>query len=247
MSLYAKVINLPYTDSSMSGENQLLEPLLINVPSFEFSSTNFVDNHLYLSDFTRSDIEAKQDFVANLDGCTSLWTTLDMIKRNSNFPEECTIFTHFLNDWGDLVHSGPWPLDVGDYIHVLPPLNIKQLIDRTNTHVSNYKLHRSDSKVYSHPMIISETMFKEFYREVVATKIYGGQSTNKLKQFQGKRRHGPESALGRILGSDIMENIQWSIQKFTNPVALVVSKTCGSEYDKQISAGDSMTVKWLNR
>ena len=235
MALYANVIKLPYVDAGMTGEHHATDPLLVNVPSFEFSTSNFVNTFLYRSDSTLSDSDKKNAFVDELNKSTSsLWSTLDMIKRWPHSHDECTVYTHFKKRFGDLTHSGPWPLDEGDRIHVLPPLEVRELIDRNNTYISNYKLHKNDTVVYSHPMIISETMFLELYREIAKAK---------------SKQHPPvpESALGRILGSKRMKQINWSINRFLKPGAMVVHKNGVSGYDNKICVGDSMTVEWLNR
>lgn len=239
MALYANVINLPYVDAGMSDSRLKSSPLLINAPSFEFSSSDFVGNHLYKSDGPRSDDEKKTMFVHRLNNQVKygLWSTIDMIKRWPYSRDECTVYTHFKKRYGDLTHTGPWPLDEGDRIHVLPPLEVRELVDRSNAYVSNFKIHKNDSIVYTHPMILSETMFREFYREflVVKSRDPGGCPA-------------PESALGRVLGNVRMKTIDWeAIFKHLKPVAMVVHKNGISGYDNKVCVGDSMTVEWLNR
>ena len=238
MALYANVINLPYVDAGMSDEQRITSPLLINVPSFEFSTSGFEENHLFPSDLTAaSDDERKNLFVyrMNHEVKHSLWSTLDMIKRWPYSRDECTVYTHFKKRYGDLTHTGPWPLDEGDRIYALPPLEVKELIDRSNAYVSNYKIHKNDTKIYTHPMIVSETMFREFYREVLINKTRDDPPP-------------PESALGRILGKARMKMINWdAIFRSAKPVAMVVHKNGISGYDNKVCVGDSMTIEWLNR
>lgn len=238
MALYANVITLPFVDGGMSDEQRMTSPLLINVPGFEFSTSDFVENHLFPSNLTaRNDDERKDHFVLRMNNEVkySLWSTLDMIKRWAYSRDECTVYTHFKKRYGELTHTGPWPLDEGDRIHALPPLEVKELIDRNNTYVNNYKLHKNDTKIYAHPMIISETMFYEFYREVLIFKALDDTPS-------------PESALGRILGGNRMKDIELdAIFRSAKPVAMVVHKNGISGFDNKVCVGDSMTVEWLNR
>lgn len=238
MALYANVIALPYVDAGMSDGHQMANPLLINAPSFEFTTSDFVQNHLFASDVTaNSEDERKTMFVTrmNQEVKYGLWSTLDMIKRWPYSHDECTVYTHFKKRYGDLTHTGPWPLDEGDHIHALPPLEVRELIDRSNAYVSNFKLHKNDTKIYTHPMIVSETIFREFYREFLVAKFRDNPPP-------------PESALGRILGNARMKLIEAeSMFRFLKPVAMVVHKNGISGYDNKVFVGDSMTVEWLNR
>ena len=71
MALYANVIKLPYVDAGMTGEHHATDPLLVNVPSFEFSTSNFVNTFLYRSDSTLSDSDKKNACVDELNKSTS--------------------------------------------------------------------------------------------------------------------------------------------------------------------------------
>lgn len=243
MALYANVVNLPYVEAGMSDTRQQpTNPLLINVPSFEFSTSEFVNNYLFETEVAAGNDDARKDsFVKKLNDRVkySLWSTIDMIKKWPYSRDECTVYTHFKKRFGDLTHTGPWPLMEGDNIHALPPLEVRELIDRRNSYVTNYKIHKNDTTIYTHPMIVSDTMFSEFFREVLIIKAL----TESYEDCPA-----PESALGRILGVERMKMIKFpAIFRHTKPIALVVHKNGLSGYDNRVCVGDSMTVEWLNR
>lgn len=248
MALYSNVINLPYVDAGMTDMRQpMTTPLLIHCPKFEFDTSNFENECLFKSEYSLGEGTKCDNFVARINRYAkqgvSLWTTLDMIKRwpYSHDGGTATIYTHSSRKYGDLMHTGPWPLDEGDFIYVLPPLEVESFIDRNNAHVSNYKLHNNSTEIYTHPMILSETQFMEFWREYLLIKDQGIHRARNVIRL-------PTSALGRILGTLRINQLEFiAMMQLLKPVGMVAHKTGISGYDNKVNVGDMMTIKWANR
>lgn len=206
---------------------------LVSGPSYQFSVPNFVSSSLYKSILTKSDDEKKAAFVANVNEAYKLWSTINVVRRSPHY-RECTVYLQMRHQFGDLTHSGPWPLQVGDCIHVLPPLEVSGLVNRHHTaSPACYKLHHSDSALYVYPILVSETEFEAFYKEWTIIHIGRGVAI-------------PVSNLGRILGAAHIDAIT-DLSKFRRPVAMIVAKQDVGGNDNQVLMGDRITVKWLNR
>lgn len=245
MTSYSQVIELPYVDAGMTSMRQkMLSPLLITVPSFEFETSNFIEEYLYESHMSKKDDDKKTEFVKRINAqCKAgrtLWSTLDMIKRfpYSHDGGKYTVYTHFKKAFGELLHTGPWSLNEGDKMYILPPLEVTDFIDRNNLHVAHYKINKNQSEIYTHPMILSDTRFLEFYREVMLIK----------EGKQNLQTYRPNSGLGRILGNNHMKDINFeALVQIDKPIAIISHKTGISGYDNKINVGDKMTITWLNR
>lgn len=244
MALYANVISLPYVNSGTGGSLpesvHMTQPLLINAPGFSFNVSGFEKNCLYESgSVLQNDQERKQQFVDRLNAAeSSLWSTVDMIRKWPYSKQECMVYTHFMKRFGDLTNTGPWPLQEGECIHALPPLEVQELIDRDNAYIGNYKLHKNATKIYALPTLLSETKWLAFFREVCYIKGRVG-STVPIQ---------PRSCMGRILGRPLMEDIEWNgIYIFCKAIGQVVHKQGLSTCDRSVCVGDKMTISWLNR
>ena len=236
------VIDLPYiADSSMSGSRLSLNSLLINVPQFAFTTLNFEHNYLYESEFNkRTEADKLASFVDRLNNCKGrLWSTLEMIKKIQFSGNSCSVYTHFKNTCGQIVHGGPWTIDQGDIVYALPPLEAKDLIDRRNGSPTTFKIHKNSNTTYVHPSIVSDRIFQEFKEEVVLMHCLDATE---------RGNHVAVSTIGRIIGKHRMYSITLDTILKMKPIGLVKEKKgmSGSCANK-VHVGDVMIIRWTNR
>lgn len=219
--------------------NNNYEQLLINSDLHKFD-TDDVKKLLYKSSYLHDKESQIEQFIREFNATETLWRPIDYIREQNGY-QLFTVNLIVNYTSSGLIHTGPWPMMIGDYVYCLPPLqSITSMFGESVPFC--YKLNR-DGDIYSNPMLVNRQIAQEFIRDWLTIQLYSNLKNDDDDEGVTEKVN-IKSEISKEIGSENLLLIQNATK--LKPLGQIVRKQDEYGNSNEVKSGDRFVIKWFN-